>query len=79
MTESITNCICRWQVFQREMCLECCALYLTHLVCFVPDFPSDQFRCGAHSDYGSVTFVFQDGAGGLEVRLVSALDSLSVI
>ena len=25
-------------------------------------------RCGEHSDYGSLTFLFQDDLGGLEVR-----------
>jgi hypothetical protein len=25
-------------------------------------------RCGTHSDYGIVTFLFQDEAGGLEVQ-----------
>ena len=25
-------------------------------------------RCGEHSDYGTVTFLFQDEMGGLEVR-----------
>ncbi len=24
-------------------------------------------RCGEHSDYGSITMLFQDDAGGLEV------------
>ena len=28
-----------------------------------------QVRCGEHSDYGSITLLFQDGAGGLEVKL----------
>ncbi len=28
----------------------------------------DQVRAGEHSDYGSITLLFQDGVGGLEVR-----------
>lgn len=27
----------------------------------------DQIRCGEHSDYGTVTFLFQDDRGGLEI------------
>lgn len=27
-----------------------------------------QARAGAHSDYGTLTFVFQDGVGGLQVQ-----------
>ena len=27
----------------------------------------NQIRCGEHSDYGSITLLFQDDAGGLEV------------
>lgn len=26
-------------------------------------------RCGEHSDYGSITLLFQDDVGGLEVSL----------
>ena len=26
-----------------------------------------QIRCGEHSDYGSITLLFQDDVGGLEV------------
>lgn len=29
-----------------------------------------QVRCGEHSDYGSITLLFQDSVGGLEVRIV---------
>jgi isopenicillin N synthase-like dioxygenase len=28
-------------------------------------------RCGEHSDYGSLTFLFQDKLGGLEVKDVN--------
>ena len=28
---------------------------------------TDQVRCGEHSDYGSITLLFQDNIGGLEV------------
>ena len=27
----------------------------------------EQVRCGEHSDYGSITLLFQDSVGGLEV------------
>ena len=30
-----------------------------------------QLRCGEHSDYGSITLLFQDGAGGLQVMNTS--------
>lgn len=30
--------------------------------------PKGQLRCGEHSDYGSLTLLFQDQVGGLEVR-----------
>jgi isopenicillin N synthase-like dioxygenase len=32
-------------------------------------------RCGTHSDYGTLTFLFQDKVGGLEVQ---ALDKVLV-
>lgn len=28
-----------------------------------------QIRCGEHTDYGGITLLFQDDAGGLEVKL----------
>lgn len=31
---------------------------------------SEIVRCGEHSDYGTLTFLFQDSMGGLEVRAV---------
>ena len=40
---------------------------------FYPPLPANsvikpgQIRCGEHSDYGSVTLLFQDDVGGLEV------------
>lgn len=39
----------------------------------------EQVRCGEHSDYGSITLLFQDSVGGLEVckrNLKSKLSSL---
>ena len=30
-----------------------------------------QIRCGKHTDYGTVTLLFQDGVGGLEVNRFS--------
>ena len=41
---------------------------------YYPPLPEDsnikpgQVRCGEHSDYGSITLLFQDDVGGLEVR-----------
>ena len=37
---------------------------ITHISEILPD----QVRCGEHSDYGSVTLLFQDSVGGLEVH-----------
>lgn len=28
------------------------------------------FRCGTHSDYGTLTLLYQDGLGGLEVKAI---------
>ncbi len=33
-------------------------------------FPYRAVRCGEHSDYGTVTFLYQDDVGGLEVKTV---------
>ena len=32
-----------------------------------------QIRCGEHVDYGSITLLFQDSGGGLEVRWSSSM------
>ena len=37
---------------------------------FKPTFSGRVVRCGTHSDYGTLTFLFQDNAGGLEVQAV---------
>lgn len=37
------------------------------------DVKPGQVRCGEHSDYGSITLLFQDDVGGLEVRVPSLL------
>ena len=34
---------------------------------FLSELKTGQVRCGEHSDYGSITLLFQDGVGGLEV------------
>ena len=36
----------------------------------IAELKADQVRCGEHSDYGSITLLFQDGVGGLEVKLL---------
>ena len=35
---------------------------------------SEQVRCGEHSDYGSVTLLFQDSVGGLEVGNATVIE-----
>ncbi|XP_020632102.1 UPF0676 protein C1494.01-like isoform X2 [Orbicella faveolata] len=37
----------------------------------------EQVRCGEHSDYGSITLLFQDSVGGLEVSNGTVLNLLS--
>jgi len=37
--------------------------------CFLfQDVKPNQIRCGEHSDYGSITLLFQDDVGGLQVE-----------
>ena len=37
-----------------------------------------QIRCGEHADYGGITLLIQDDAGGLEVRENHSKEILSV-
>ena len=49
--------------------------YTTARVLYYPPLPSPcdikpgQLRCGEHVDYGSITLLFQDPNGGLQVSL----------
>ena len=42
-------------------------LYVKTVFIRFADIKPNQIRCGEHSDYGSITLLFQDDAGGLEV------------
>ena len=44
------------------------ALYYPSLPSTLPIKPG-QIRCGEHVDYGSITLLFQDPGGGLQVRI----------
>lgn len=44
------------------------ALYYPPLPSSQPIKPG-QMRCGEHVDYGSITLLFQDPGGGLQVRM----------
>jgi isopenicillin N synthase-like dioxygenase len=46
-------------------------LRLLHYPSIDQDLPLGQIRAGAHSDYGSLTLLFQDAIGGLEVKTVA--------
>jgi isopenicillin N synthase-like dioxygenase len=43
-----------------------------HIVVFFVEIKEGQVRCGEHSDYGTLTLLFQDTSGGLEVRFIDA-------
>ncbi len=47
-------------------CTGITTLTVVFVIMFVEMKPG-QLRCGEHSDYGSITLLFQDDAGGLEV------------
>ena len=46
------------------------ALRLLHYPVITQQLKEGQLRCGKHSDYGSITLLFQDNIGGLEVSEV---------
>ena len=46
---------------------------------FVADIKPGQIRCGEHSDYGSLTLLFQDDVGGLEVNIISLLVHVTLV
>ncbi|CAL4156052.1 unnamed protein product [Meganyctiphanes norvegica] len=43
-------------------------LRLLHYPPVPPNIPEGSIRCGSHTDYGTLTLLFQDTMGGLEVR-----------
>jgi isopenicillin N synthase-like dioxygenase len=45
-----------------------CTMRLLHYPAINGAVKDDQERCGEHTDWGTVTLLFQDGQGGLEVR-----------
>ncbi|KAG0710656.1 UPF0676 protein [Chionoecetes opilio] len=56
----------------RGMCLESpcnsTVLRINHYPPLPAPIPDNVTRCGAHTDYGSITLLFQDSMGGLQVR-----------
>ncbi|KAL7630111.1 UNVERIFIED_CONTAM: hypothetical protein RMT77_019754 [Armadillidium vulgare] len=44
------------------------ALRLIHYPPILFEVPENCIRCGEHTDYGTITFLFQDNIGGLEVK-----------
>ena len=59
--------------------------YTTMRTLYYPPLPPSseikpgQLRCGEHVDYGSVTLLFQDPNGGLQVSVFSLILSLSLV
>jgi isopenicillin N synthase-like dioxygenase len=43
-----------------------------HIVVLFVEIKEGQVRCGEHSDYGTLTLLFQDTSGGLEVKFIDA-------
>ncbi|KAG0727994.1 2-oxoglutarate-dependent dioxygenase htyE [Chionoecetes opilio] len=61
----------------RGMCLESprngTVLRINHYPPLPVPIPDNVTRCGAHTDYGSITLLFQDSMGGLQVRNVDGM------
>ena len=47
---------------------ECTVMRLLHYPPIPEQIAEKQVRCGEHSDYGSVSILFQDSVGGLEIK-----------
>lgn len=41
--------------------------FVSLISCYFSEIKEGQVRCGEHSDYGTLTLLFQDLVGGLEV------------
>ena len=55
-------------IFDQNFNGECTVLRLIHYPPTLKPILPNQLRCGEHSDYGALTILFQDPAGGLEIK-----------
>ena len=55
-------------IFDQAFNGECTVLRLLHYPPVLNEIQPNQLRCGEHTDYGSISFLFQDDVGGLEIK-----------